>query len=371
MTKEVVKNETEMQVVDSKALVSIIIPAYNTEKYMRKCLDSVVNQTYTNLEIIVTNDASTDTTLDIIQEFAHQDSRIKVVNNITNKGNGIGRNSAIKMATGEYILFVDSDDYIKAHTVEKMLEAILQSNVEVAVLGHVEHGDKEPKSEKKKIVQLPEITGKESKEEIFKLFLLQFNGIIIQPWSYFVKKEFLINNNIFFDESGIYFEDIIFTTKLLYFTSGIVPVKEVLYHYIRRKSSITNTQERKTIESRMHALMSVKAFLKEQNVFGTYKDCYTLFFVRSGFLTSMINAVQMPKRDKEVEQFLFQLSREKFIQHFNIKQLNLPDETLRGPFVQSYKKTQDLTLACGRAFYFFIRYGRFMKKIRNIFLFWQ
>ena len=358
---------SEKPVIDSKILVSVIIPVYNTEKYIEKCLNSVINQTYTNLEIIVINDASTDSTLDIVNKFAHRDARIKIINHTVNKGNGIGRNTGIKTATGEYISFVDSDDYIEKDTIEKMLKAILQSNVDLAALGYMEHHENKPIRKKKSVddpcIKLPKITGEESKEEIFKLFLLQFNGICFQPWTHFMKRELLINNNIFFDESGMYYEDMIFSTKLVYFSSGIVPVKEALYHYLLRKNSITQTKARKTIESKMYALMTIKQFLKEQNVFDTYKDYYTLFFICSGFIKSVMDVIEMTKRDKEVEQFLYELSREKLIQNFNVKQLNLPDKTL---FVKSYKETQQMVLVLGKFFYPFIRYARFMIKLRNI-----
>lgn len=98
--------------------VSIIIPVYNTEKYLTQCLSSALNQTLKEIEIIVVNDASTDRSLNIIQEFKKKDNRIQLINFEKNKGNGIGRNTALNKAKGNYILFLDSDDWLENKAAE-------------------------------------------------------------------------------------------------------------------------------------------------------------------------------------------------------------------------------------------------------------
>lgn len=108
--------------------ISIVIPAYNTEMYIGRCLNSVCAQTYQDIEIIVINDASTDGTLQILKKYAERDLRIRIINQGVNKGNGIGRNTAIKEAKGEYIMFVDSDDYIDCNAVELLVEKAKEKN---------------------------------------------------------------------------------------------------------------------------------------------------------------------------------------------------------------------------------------------------
>ena len=103
--------------------ISIIIPVYNSAKYLRKCLNSIINQTFDNIEIICINDGSTDNSLSIINEYAKIDSRIKVYT-IENKGVSAARNYGILVATGEYIGFVDSDDYIDLNYYEEMMKQI-------------------------------------------------------------------------------------------------------------------------------------------------------------------------------------------------------------------------------------------------------
>lgn len=113
-------------------LISLIIPVYNTEKYLRGCLDCVINQTYKNLEIIIINDGSTDNSLDIINKYASNDKRIKVLD-IPNSGGGNARNKGLDIATGDYIGFVDSDDTLELSMYELLMHYIKKNNVEMAI----------------------------------------------------------------------------------------------------------------------------------------------------------------------------------------------------------------------------------------------
>ena len=115
----------------TKELISIIVPVYNVEKYLKKCVDSIVNQTYKNLEIILVDDGATDNSGKICDELVELDNRIKVYHK-KNGGLSDARNYGVERATGDYIGFVDSDDYIDAEMYEKLYEAIKKENVDVA-----------------------------------------------------------------------------------------------------------------------------------------------------------------------------------------------------------------------------------------------
>ena len=110
--------------------VSVIIPTYNSDKYLKKCIESILLQTYKNIEIIIINDGSTDKTDDIVKKY--EDERIKYYKN-KNQGIGKSRNYGIKQSTGEYIMFVDSDDYIDESAVEEMIKKITDSNLDMLV----------------------------------------------------------------------------------------------------------------------------------------------------------------------------------------------------------------------------------------------
>ena len=110
--------------------VSVIIPIYNTEKYLRKCLDSVCNQTLSDIEIICVNDCSTDNSLEILEEYASKDNRIKLIDFKENKGAAVARNAGIDEAKGEYIGFVDSDDFIDLDFYEKLYNKAVKSGAD-------------------------------------------------------------------------------------------------------------------------------------------------------------------------------------------------------------------------------------------------
>ena len=103
--------------------ISIIVPIYNVESYLKRCLDSLINQTYSNIEIILINDGSTDLSGDISSKYAKIDKRIKLINS-SNKGVSCARNKGLELASGDYIMFVDPDDYIELNTCEMLIKNI-------------------------------------------------------------------------------------------------------------------------------------------------------------------------------------------------------------------------------------------------------
>ena len=114
------------------ALLSVIIPVYNVERYVAECIESVINQTYNDLEIIIVNDGSTDNSLKICEAYAKRDKRIKIINK-ENGGISSARNTGLDNATGKYIGFVDSDDYIGEDMYEKLVEACIDNNAKASV----------------------------------------------------------------------------------------------------------------------------------------------------------------------------------------------------------------------------------------------
>ena len=117
-------------------MISIIVPVYNVEAYLPQCLDSLIHQTYQDLEIICVNDGSKDRSLEILKEYANKDRRIKPISR-DNKGISISRNEALERATGEYVMFVDSDDWIEENTCQKALEAMVKYNVDLVIWSYL------------------------------------------------------------------------------------------------------------------------------------------------------------------------------------------------------------------------------------------
>ena len=121
----------------NKKKLSIIIPVFNVEEYLPKCIESVVNQTYDNLEILLINDGSTDNSGVICDNFAHKDERVKVVHK-ENGGLSAARNLGLSLATGHYIAFLDSDDYIDSEMYETLVDALENADADIAACGFKE-----------------------------------------------------------------------------------------------------------------------------------------------------------------------------------------------------------------------------------------
>ena len=120
---------------NQKPLVSVIVPVYNVEKYLEECLDSIINQTLEDIEIICVNDGSTDNSLKILKKYAKKDNRIKIINQ-KNCGLGCARNSGLNQSQGDYIFFLDSDDYLNPNILEKLYPKALESHSEIGKLSH-------------------------------------------------------------------------------------------------------------------------------------------------------------------------------------------------------------------------------------------
>ena len=119
--------------------ISIIIPVYNVEEYLPKCLDSVINQTLKDIEIICINDCSTDNSLEILENYVKKDSRIIVLNQEKNQGQGAARNRGLQIASGEYVGFVDSDDWVENDYFEKLYNAAIKYNADIATVNMLKH----------------------------------------------------------------------------------------------------------------------------------------------------------------------------------------------------------------------------------------
>lgn len=228
-----------------KNLISIIIPIRDTKDYLEKCLNSVVSQTYTNLEIILVNDIDTDGTKEICEKFQKIDNRIKIID-ISSVEVGEARNIGIKEATGEYLGFVDSDDYISNDMYEILLNTLLDHNADIADIGFAreENGQIESKSFSENI----EIFDKESAlEEILKdKKLLSF------MWNKLFKRK--VWDNIWFDSQKVY-EDIDIMYKLFENAERVVLIDTLKYIYVQRSTSIMHTPNSQFMLDRLNVVV--------------------------------------------------------------------------------------------------------------------
>lgn len=217
--------------------LSIIVPVYNVEKYLPKCLESLIKQTLKDIEIICVNDGSMDNSLAILKEFASKDSRIRIIDN-QHQGVAKTRNTGIEQSTGEYIGFVDSDDYIDIDFFEKLYNSATKSNSDIAIASILKH---------KNFFNI--YNAKYTKEEIAitiqdKIKLCEDKKhFFFYAWNKIYHSGFIKENNIKFSEGQIY-EDVMFAIKALYYSNKIISVYGTKYHYIEHENSLTKYKDK-------------------------------------------------------------------------------------------------------------------------------
>lgn len=220
-----------------KALISIIVPVYKVEKYIKRCLNSIINQTYTNLEIILVDDGSPDKCPEICDEYSKKDKRIKVIHQ-KNMGLSVARNNGIKSATGEYIGFVDGDDYIEKTMFEDLFKALIENDAQMSICNFKVITDKEQYIKN----NYPE-NKTYTKKEFLKEILLDKN-IQSYVWNKLYIKDLFIN--IKFPE-GKKYEDIGTTFYLAEKCKKIQLIGKAEYNYTNRSDSIVFNIDEQTI----------------------------------------------------------------------------------------------------------------------------
>jgi len=211
--------------MNTSLLVSILIPVYNVERYLAQCLDSIVNQTYRNLQIVIIDDGSKDNSLAICQKYAERDKRM-VIYHQKNQGVATTRNHLLEKAQGDYLLFVDADDWIENHMIEFLVGIAVSHNAQIVTCKW--HDFKEVQN----------ITIEEwNKEKVILEFLRHviFDGSL---WNKLIKMSTI--HNIKFHDKISYGEDALFTWEVLQFVDKVVVTNNPLYHYRVNQESLTN-----------------------------------------------------------------------------------------------------------------------------------
>lgn len=254
-----------MEIISGGLPVSVIIIAYNIEDYIDRCIDSVINQTYTDIEIIIVNDGSTDNTYSRINQKAKNDKRIKVINK-ANGGIVDARIAGIEASTGEYILFVDGDDWIERETVEILYDKAKNSKYDILKYKH--------------ILQYDDGTSKlgwdykyNELKELEYLDLCLTNQININLVTQFIKRDFLLNNQIQFPLGLSFGEDVAITCTLATKKPKVFIVNHYLYNYYQRKTSLTKKLTYKSLEIKQ-CMLYIREQLINNNLFDKYKKEY-------------------------------------------------------------------------------------------------
>lgn len=232
--------------------VSVIIPVYNVENYLRKCLNSLVNQTLKDIEIIVVNDGTLDNSQEIIDEYVKKYPK-KVVSIIQeNGGQGAARNTGLLHAKGEYIGYVDSDDYVEENMYEELYKKAKEEDSDIVICGN------------NVVKENYEFL---SKEDVDKEFLLGKMAV----WNKIYKKNIIVDNKIQF-RSKVWYEDLDFTMKVFFSSKKISYIDKHLYNYLLREGSTMNNNNIKRNLELIEAFDSLIDYCKDKKIFNKAKD---------------------------------------------------------------------------------------------------
>lgn len=272
-----------------KELVSVIVPVYNVEKYLERSIDSILAQSYENIEVILVNDGSTDNSRLILSKYEMVYSSKLVVYDKSNGGLSSARNFGLDKANGEYILFVDSDDTIDRNMIANMMKMIKKYNCDIAFCGRFdEYSDKQVKNYTfdKSIIF--------SNKEVIKNMLIR-NNMDFAAWDKLYKKE--LWENIRFPD-GINHEDMYTIPYIINKAKRIVHVGIPYYHYYHRTGSITTTVDEKRIKDYYSAIQRISDVVKSN--YKEIKDEY-IYFMNNSYLTLLllINKLDIKNTKKE------------------------------------------------------------------------
>lgn len=238
-------------------MISVIVPVYNMEQYLEQCLESIVKQTYSDLEILLINDGSNDKSGIICEQWAKQDRRIRVYHK-ENGGLSDARNMGLEYAKGEYLCFVDSDDYMEADMLEKLLDALENNAAEIAVCNFVYEylNGQECRHHESRISKNMVMTGRE-----FMILTQKEKGSFgVVVWNKLFQKE--IFQNIRFPKGKFHEDEFVFH-QIMYSRKKICCIPTVGYHYVQRRYSITSEGPR--FPDCMEAMIERCNYMVEQN----------------------------------------------------------------------------------------------------------
>lgn len=274
------------------AKVSVIVPVYNSEKYLEGCLEALANQTLKELEIVLVNDGSTDSSLEIMESFAKKyDGRFVIINK-ENGGQATARNMGILRSSGEYIGFVDSDDKVDIHMFEAMYNRAVSGKYDL-VECHYHYVMEQEDKGIKELSTRGDIRQYESRKDMF-------INPMASPWNKLYKRSILIDGNITFPEGLIYEDTSFFIKTIPYIKTSSYMDNKFVYYYLR-DSSTMNANKSKRVGDIFEVIEDYLKFYKDNNFYEEYKTEIEYFTVKILLCSSLSRIGRIKDRALERE----------------------------------------------------------------------
>lgn len=270
--------------------VSVVIPVYNSAKYLRECLDSIIAQTFSDWEVVAVDDGSSDDSPAILDEYAAKDSRIKVIHKV-NGGVSAARNDGLAAASGEYVLFVDSDDFLDKSALQVSYEEALRTGADVVITDHWIWKDGRPETEHRFFAKEFVFADKKDISSVQRMVLYKGYSPYPSPscgymfsalWSKLIRRELLVQNDIRFSSTLTLYEDGLVALQILEHARVIAYRQVPTYHYRVLNNSLCHINEQKLVTDCANIIREVGGFIRTS---GSRDSLGEAFLARVLFLT--------------------------------------------------------------------------------------
>lgn len=338
------------------SLISVIVPVYNSAVYLTECLDNLKNQNFKNVEFIIINDGSLDSSGEIIDNYAQNDSRFIIIHK-NNEGVSAARNDGLKIAKGEFVFFCDSDDILAENALEKLYQKAMAENADIVIGDYIAFHENRKKAysyfshefstkEKSIIEQIQQMVLYRG----YSPYYTKDCGYLFStPWGFLIKKEIFEKNNIEFPRDLNYYEDGVALLKIFEFASSVAYIKEQVYLYRITKNSLCHSEGSDLIEKCSKVSCYISNFISEFNKGNEFTNAYyarMIFFLKKIALKSFF-IKEFPgsffKKYKGFKQLVISKEYKKATQ--NIKHLKLKESEKYFGYVLRFRLTFFYALA--------------------------
>ena len=245
--------------------VSILVPFYNVEKYVGRCVESLFTQTYPNIEYVFVNDKTPDKSLDIINEYIDKykvRNKCRIIQHEENKGICTSRNDCLDNATGDYVLFIDSDDYIDKDMVELLVEAARKEDADISGCGYTEEYDD-------RSVEFPQKYTNNYNEMLRAITVLTIKGVM---WKLLIRRSIIEDNHVRFMPEKNMVDDYLFCCQVFFYARRFAGVDRCMYHYIQFNPNNYSHRTFYNINHQAEAIKEAEKFYREKGVYDIVKN---------------------------------------------------------------------------------------------------